>query len=61
LVSYQKIIKDDNFDKDDSYLVDAKIPKMCWGCEKKYEAGYMVRDISKSRRIFFCRDCYENL
>lgn len=61
MASYQAIIKDDNFDKQDSYLVDAKIPKLCWGCEKKYQSGYMVRDISKTRRIFFCKNCFEKL
>jgi predicted SprT family Zn-dependent metalloprotease len=61
LKSYQELIKDDKFDKEDSYLVDAKIPKMCWACEKKYQTGYMVRDVSKTRRIFFCKDCYDKL
>jgi len=59
--SYQEIIKGDTFDKKDSYLVSGKHPKMCWGCETKHKEGYMVRDVSKMRSIFFCQDCYDKL
>lgn len=55
------MIKTDIFDKKDSYAVDTNITKMCWSCETKNKSGYMVKDISKNRRIFFCQDCYNKL
>ena len=59
--SYQEIIKDDKFHVDDEYIVDTKIYKMCWGCERKKTSGHMVWDASKLRRIFFCDECFANL
>ena len=59
--SYQEIIKDDVFNTGDSYFVDTKVGKMCWGCEKKHTSGYMVWDSTKMRRIFFCKECFEKL
>lgn len=59
--SYQEIIKDDIFNKKDAYFVDTGIKKMCWGCESKHTAGFMVQNASKNRRIFFCQDCYDKL
>lgn len=61
MIGYQELIKDDEFDKADSYFVKGKATKMCWGCETKHEEGYMVRDISKGRRIFFCQECFDKL
>ncbi|MFX0036585.1 MAG: hypothetical protein ACFE9I_13215 [Candidatus Hermodarchaeota archaeon] len=59
--SYKQIIKDDNFNIKDEYLVDTKLFKMCWGCEIKYKKGHMVWNTSKMRRIFFCDDCFAKL
>ncbi len=59
--SYQEIIKDDTFDKNNQYFVDTKLPKMCWGCETKSNSGYMVWNNTKLRRIFFCDECFSNL
>ena len=61
LKSYKEIIKDDTFNKADEYLVDTKVPKMCWGCETKHKSGHMVWDSTKTRRIFFCEDCFKKL
>ncbi|MFX1569158.1 MAG: hypothetical protein ACFFCV_12410 [Promethearchaeota archaeon] len=59
--SYREIIKYDTFHFDDEYVVDTKVNKMCWGCEKKHKVGHMVWDASKFRRIFFCEDCFSKL
>jgi len=59
--SYKELIMDDLFNPTDSYLVNTHLTKMCWGCETKYKIGYMVRDNSKLRRIFFCENCYKKL
>ena len=59
--SYQEIIKDDQFDLKDSHQVGGHKPKMCWRCETKQVDGYMVKDTSKGRLIFFCKDCYNKL
>jgi hypothetical protein len=59
--SYAEIIKDDKFDLNDKYRVNTDIKKCCWGCEKGCEDGYMVWDTTKTRRIFFCQDCLDNL
>lgn len=56
-----EIIKDDIFRIDDEYLVDTKLPKLCWGCETKHNSGHMVYDASKMRRIFFCENCFAKL
>ena len=61
MISYKEIIKDDTFDPKDEYFVDTKVFKMCWGCEKKYKSGHMVRDATKKRRIFFCEDCFAKI
>ncbi len=61
MISYKELIKGDNFDKDDAYLVEGNFTKMCWGCETTHKTGYMVKDISKGRRIFFCQECYEKI
>ncbi|MFX1279174.1 MAG: hypothetical protein ACFFA3_07135 [Promethearchaeota archaeon] len=59
--SYKEIIKDDTFKTDDNYFVDAKVSKMCWGCETKHKSGYMVWNSTKLRRIFFCKECFSKL
>ena len=59
--SYKEIIKDDTFKTGDEYFVDAKVSKMCWGCETKHKSGHMVWDATKMRRIFFCEDCFMKL
>ena len=61
MISYQELIKDDHFDKKESHAVGGHYPKMCWRCETKNVEGYMVKDISKGRLIFFCKDCYDKL
>lgn len=61
MISYREIIKDDDFDVNDNYFVSTNLKKMCWGCETKHTDGYMVMDKSKMRRIFFCKDCFDNL
>jgi hypothetical protein len=59
--SYMELIKDDKFDAKDFYIIDTDEYKLCWGCETKHKSGYMVRDVSKMRRIFFCKECYDKL
>ena len=57
--SYPELIKEDNFDMKDEYIVNTEVQKLCWGCERKSNSGHMVWDSSKGRRIFFCDDCFE--
>jgi hypothetical protein len=59
--SYQELIKDDKFDVKDEYTVNTEINKCCWGCEKGCKEGHMVWNNSKTRRIFFCDDCFKKL
>ena len=61
MISYKELIKDDNFDKNDTYFVEGHYTKMCWGCETAHKLGYMVKDTSKGRRIFFCQECYDKM
>jgi hypothetical protein len=61
MVSYKEIIKGDNFDVNKEYLVDTELYKMCWGCETKHKMGHMVWDNTKTRRFFFCEDCFNKL
>jgi len=61
LKSYKEIIKDDTFKTGDEYHIDTNVFKMCWGCERKHKAGYMVWDATKLRRIFFCEECFGKL
>lgn len=59
--SYYELIKDDNFDTKNEYVIDTDVYKLCWGCEKKSKSGHMVWNTSKTRRIFFCDECFNNL
>lgn len=59
--SYKEIIIGDQFDKKESHSVKGCYPKMCWRCETKHNEGYMVKNLSKGRLIFFCKDCYDKL
>ena len=59
--TYMDIIKDNDFNVSDEYIVDTEIYKMCWGCETKHKSGHMVWDSTKLRRIFFCEDCFKKL
>ncbi|MFW9877147.1 MAG: hypothetical protein ACFFG0_28995 [Candidatus Thorarchaeota archaeon] len=59
--SYREIIDNDTFKTEDHYFVDTEVSKMCWRCETKHKSGYMVWDIDKMRRIFFCEDCFAGL
>jgi hypothetical protein len=61
MIGYKELIAEDNFDKKDVYFVEGNLTKMCWGCETKHKTGYMVKDVSKGRRIFFCKECFDNL
>ena len=61
LKSYQEIIKDDQFDIKESHQVGGHLPKMCWKCETKQVDGCMVKDTSKGRLIFFCKECFEKI
>jgi len=61
MISYKELIKGDKFDKNDSHLVEGQITKLCWGCETAHKKGYMVKDVSKGRKIFFCQTCYDRL
>jgi fumarate reductase subunit C len=61
LKSYKEIIKDDTFETKDNNYVDTELFKMCWKCERKYKSGYMVRDVTKLRKIFFCEECFAKL
>ena len=59
--SYTELIKGDTFDRTNEYLVDTNKYKLCWGCETKHKSGHMVWDATKTRRIFFCEDCFSKL
>ena len=61
MISYKNIIKDDTFDVKNKYFVETNLPKLCWSCETKHNAGYMVWDSTKLRRIFFCEECVKKL
>jgi hypothetical protein len=61
MASYMEIIEGDKFDKSSAWRTDTDIVKMCWGCETKHTSGYLVYDTSKTRRIFFCEDCYKRI
>lgn len=61
LLSYKELIKGDKFDKKDQYFIKTHITKLCWGCETAHKKGYMVKDVSKGRKIFFCQECYDKL
>ena len=61
MIGYKELIKDDKFDKANSYIVDTNVNKMCWACETKFKAGHMVLNANKSRRIFFCESCFNKL
>ncbi len=61
MISYKELIKNDAFDTHDQYFVDTNVSKVCWGCETKHKSGYMVRNMTKMRRIFFCEDCFKKL
>lgn len=56
-----EIIEGDKFDKKSKWRTDTDVDKMCWGCEKKHKSGYLVYDTTKTRRIFFCEDCFEKI
>lgn len=59
--SYQELIKDDKFDLKDEYSVNTDISKCCWNCEKGSKNGRMVWNNTKTRRIFFCENCFEEM
>lgn len=61
MASYMEIIKDDKFDKENTWRTDTEVTKMCWGCENPSTSGYLVWDINKTRMIFLCEDCYDKL
>jgi len=61
VVSYKELIKEDKFDVKEYHLVDTHITKLCWRCETAHKKGYMVKDVSKGRKIFFCQNCYDKL
>ena len=61
MVSYKELIKGDKFDKKEYHIVETHITKLCWGCETAHKKGYMVKDVSKGRKIFFCQNCYDKL
>ena len=61
VLSYKELIKEDKFDKKESHFVEGSITKLCWSCETAHKKGYMVKDISKGRKIFFCQGCYDRM
>jgi len=61
VVSYKESIKEDKFDIKDYHLVEGHVTKLCWGCETAHKKGYMVKDISKGWKTFFCQACYDRM
>ncbi|MBD3213042.1 MAG: hypothetical protein GF311_10580 [Candidatus Lokiarchaeota archaeon] len=59
--SYTEIIKEDHFDKENTWRTDTEVSKLCWGCEKPNLSGYMAWDMNKARMIFLCEDCFKKL